>query len=386
MLPRLALLQGLSLAVLGAVFPYLALELTALGVSGLALTFAMTATPAMRLVLGPAWGMASDKTQGSPRVLLLAAGAGLFGCLALLGLPPSLALLGVLALGIGRTGSGPLVDGLTLRALEGNQEGYGRIRMWGSVGFLLAAFTAGMARDEGISPLWFGASAGAAMLLVVLSIPRPPAPKRTPPRLGPALRKLGTDPAFLLLLLASGLHFAGHAVYDSFFSVHLDAQGLDTKWVGVSVAIGVGIEVGVLAAGSWLLKRVGVRRLFLGAMLLAIPRWLLAAVSTSLLFTVAAHAVHGITFGAFWIAAVALIGERAPKHLRTSGLGLLSAAVGGVGSGLGNLGGSLIVDSGADTHQLFLFSLVLALLASGAAVLCLMAARRPAPAMAEVSP
>ena len=111
MLSRLALLQGLSLAMLGAVFPYLALELKALGVTGVALTLAMTATPAMRLVLGPAWGMASDKTQGSPLILLLAAGAALLGCLALLGLPPSLALLGVLALGIGRTGSGPLVDG-----------------------------------------------------------------------------------------------------------------------------------------------------------------------------------------------------------------------------------------------------------------------------------
>ncbi len=368
---------------LGAVFPYLALELKALGVTGLALTFAMTATPAMRLFLGPAWGVASDKTQGSPLILLLAAGSALVGCLALLGLPPSLALLGVLALGIGRTGSGPLVDGLTLRALGSQQDRYGRVRMWGSVGFLVAAFGAGLARDKGISPLWFGLAAGIGMVLVVLTIPRPPAPTKAPAKLGPALKKLGTDPAFVLLLVASAFHFAGHAVYDSFFSVHLDTQGFDSVWVGVAVTLGVGVEVGVLACGSWLLKRVGARKLLIGAMLLAIPRWLISASATSLFFTVGAQAVHGVTFGAFWIAAVALIGERAPKHLRTSGLGLLSAAVGGVGSGLGNLGGSLIVDSGMDTHRLFWLSSVLAVAASLAAAGCLVAARQPAPALEE---
>ena len=381
MLSRLALLQGLSLAMLGAVFPYLALELKALGVTGVALTLAMTATPAMRLVLGPAWGMASDKTQGSPLILLLAAGAALLGCLALLGLPPSLALLGVLALGIGRTGSGPLVDGLTLRTLEGQQDRYGRVRMWGSLGFLIAAFAAGLARDKGISPLWFGLAAGVGMVAVVLTLPRPPAPTKTSPKLGAALRKLSTDTGFVLLLVASAFHFSGHAVYDSFFSVHLNAQGFDTVWVGVAVTLGVGVEIAVLASGSWLLKRFGARKLLIGAMLLAIPRWVLSASATSLFFTVGAQVIHGVTFGAFWIAAVALVGERAPKHLRTSGLGLLSAAVGGVGSGLGNVGGSLIVDSGVDTHMLFWLSSGLAVVASAAAAGCLVASRRPAPAL-----
>lgn len=378
MLTRLAMLQGLSLAMLGAVFPYLALELQDRQVSGLALTVAMTATPALRLLLGPAWGLLSDRVNGATWVVMLAAGMALGGCLALLGLPPALALLGVLALGIGRTGSGPLVDGLTLTALKDRADDYGRVRLWGSVGFLIAAFGAGWGRDKGLSPLWLGSAAGLGMLVVAASLPKAAAPTGPRRRLLPALLSLGRDPGFLLLLLASGLHFAGHAVYDSFFSVHIDAQGHDSLWVGVAVILGVGVEVGVLALGPRLLARFGSHRLLLGAMLLALPRWVLSAWTDSLPLTIALQAVHGITFGAFWVAGVSLVQERAPKDLRTSGLGLLSAAVGGVGSGLGNLGGSLIVDSGADTHWLFAFSASMSSLAILAALACLRALRAPA--------
>ena len=77
--------------------------------------------------------------------------------------------------------------------------------------------------------------------------------------------------------------------------------------------------------------------------------------------------LHGITFGAFWIAAVALVSRRAPAEVATSAQGLLAAAVGGVGSAIGMTGSSLIVDMGTTT-DIYVAAQVVSLAALIAAV------------------
>ena len=76
---------------------------------------------------------------------------------------------------------------------------------------------------------------------------------------------------------------------------------------------------------------------------LAIPRWLLMTMITSPLLIVAVNTIHGISFGMFWIAGVALMSERAPAAVTTSAQGLLALAVGGIGSSVGVMGASWIV-------------------------------------------
>ncbi len=55
------------------------------------------------------------------------------------------------------------------------------------------------------------------------------------------------------------------------------------------------------------------------------------------------NAVHGITFGLFWIAGVALMSARAPQEVTTSAQALFALAVGGFGSTLGVVGASWVV-------------------------------------------
>ena len=60
-----------------------------------------------------------------------------------------------------------------------------------------------------------------------------------------------------------------------------------------------------------MLGRFGVERLLVGTMALAIPRWALMTILTSPVAIVAVNTVHGITFGMFWIAGVAIMSDRA---------------------------------------------------------------------------
>lgn len=368
---RLGLLQALSYATLGAVFPFLALELRERGISGLPLLLAMISAPVLRTLLGPVWGLASDRL-GRARPLVLVAGA-----LLLLGLtvaiPPlgtAAAVIGVVLLATGNAGIAPLVDAASLRAVDHDPGRYAGVRRWGSLGFLLAVLSAGGLRDVlELSPLVPGISLAGAFLLAAWGLPRGSPPSRPPlPR---GLLRAIRAPSPILLLLASATHFAGIAIYDGFFAVHLDALGHGMIWAGLATALGVGVEIGVFSlAGAWV-HRFGAPILLLAALSLNIPRWLMTAWLSDPVLLVSTQVVHGFTFGAFWVAAVVLLSRRVPRTLTGGAQGLLAAAVGGLGAGLGNAIGSLMVDR-VETSYMFMVAATLSLLAIGLAVASLL--------------
>ncbi len=372
---RLGLLQALAYAGIGAVFPYLALDLRGRGVAGVALVAALVAAPTLRLALGPAWGLATDRLGQTRAPVLLAGALVLIGLATLAPDWGAAAAVGAVWLvATGTSGLSPLVDAATLRAVDHDPSRYGAIRKWGSVGFLLAVFAAGALRDAwGVPPVLLGVVLTATFVLVAAGLPAGAAPDRPPSPL--ALLRALRAPAPLLLLAAAACHFAGIALYDGFFSVHLDALGHGTTWAGVAVALGVGVEVGVFAVAGPMVRRVGPPALLLTALGLNLPRWLLTAWFTDPVPLVATQAVHGFTFGAFWLATVLLLDRHVPRTMTGGAQGLLAAAVGGVGAGMGNLAGGAIVQL-LPTVWLFGTAAALAAAATVLAALALLADRR----------
>lgn len=375
---RLSLLQALSFGSMGAVFPFLALELRGAGLGGWALAIVMTSIPVLRVAVAPVWGWVSDRAGELRWPLMLGTGLAAAGVTVLVGLPAVAAFGGALLLATGRAGTAPLIEAGCVQATADRPGAYGRIRRWGSVGFILSVLIAGIVGDQtALSPLWIGVVFGVILVGVAAGMPRGTAPPTRVP-LTRALGRVLRDPALALLLVASALHFSTISLYDGFFAIHLESLGHGTTLVGIATLLGVGVEVGVLTASGWLLRRLGVAGLLVGAMALAVPRWALTAVVVDPVWLIGVQAVHGMVFGGFWIAAIALIGQRAPRDLSASAQGLMAAALGGVGAGIGNLLGSAIV-SNVDTAWLFVAAAVLSTLASTVAVGTVLAARRPPP-------
>lgn len=363
---RLSWLMALGLAPLGAIFPYMAKELRAWGVDGLTLTALMVMMPLTRVLLGPMWGTLADHWRDEARVLRWAALTSLLGLIALLALPASLAAVGLLLMIAGRAGIGPVLDGLTLRALGGDSGAYGKVRRWGSVGFLAAVGVAALLEDWfGLSPLKLGVLLSSAFCGMALFAPQAEPPPRAP--LWPAFKAMLGDPAMRWLLVGAALHYAPHSIYDTWFTLHVEDLGLRPALAGVAVALGVAVEVIVLGKSQAILARFGAERLFVASALLAIPRWLLTAWATAPWLVIGLQASHGFTFGAFWVSAVALVSRRAPAHLTNSAQGLLGAAVGGVGAALGASAGAVIGPYGS--AALFVLAAILAILSLGVQVL-----------------
>lgn len=348
---RLSALYALSFGALGAIYPYLALELRSAGASALVLVLALSAAPVSRLVGGPLWGALADRFRVEGRLLVLGAALALLGAI-LLAISPTLALPGALLLALGRAPLDTILEGLTLQAVGPDPVAYGRIRLWGSLGFLLAALLGGWLHDRaGPGPMALGAAL--SLVLLALALRTPPPRAFAPAAVGPALRALWRSPGVPWFLLAAALHFLSHAGATSFLGVHLASLGAPQRLTGLTVAVGVTVEIIVMARSKVIFARWSPDTVLLVSLLLGLPRWLGNALLPSPLAVVLLQALHGVTFGAFWVAAVAWIAARARPEIRTSAQALLGAAVAGVGALGGSVLGGWLIDV-STTDRMFL--------------------------------
>ncbi|MCB9742614.1 MAG: MFS transporter [Alphaproteobacteria bacterium] len=343
-LQRMPWLMGLTLGTMGAVMPFLAVELRARGLEGEALTLTLTAIPIARVFLGPLWGALADRYQAEGRTLQAASAVMAFGVAGLLFGPHALAWLAAMVFTFGNIGVIPVLDGLTVKALGGDASGYGRVRRWGSLGFLLLVLASGVFKDElGQSPLWLGLSAACVAAALTWTLPGAEAAPRV--AVWPALRRLAQDGALTLLLIAAALHMAGMSVYHLYYAVHAEDLGLSAGLTSAAISGGIVVEIALMSYAPALLRRLGPAPLFLLAAGVTLPRWLATAYVSSAAGQVALQLLHGVSFGAAWLGLVALVSQRAPKDIASSAQGLLGGTVGGLGAILGTACGGMLLDT-----------------------------------------
>jgi len=148
---RLRLFYFLCFASLGLYLPFLPPWLEARGVTGFSLGLILANLPALGLVAPPLFGLLADAFGLRGHLLRIAcAGAALaFAALALTPLVSGRALgftslfAAVLAFACFRAPIIPMVDVIALEEVKSGRATYPRIRIWGSIGFLITAVAAG---------------------------------------------------------------------------------------------------------------------------------------------------------------------------------------------------------------------------------------------------
>ena len=322
-------------AAFGAYLPFFPRWLEARGVEGLSMGAVSALVPAMGVVGPPAFGLLAD-TLGRRGSLLRVAclGAGLsMGVLAVaacagraLSLP--VICVAVLAYAVFRAPLTMLADVVALESVRAAGTTYGRVRLWGSVGFLLAVLAAGRALDPG-APGALPASIAALLLIAAC------AAWMLPARAGAArlpvvreARVLISAPAFATFLAVSLLSQVAHSSYDLCFSLHLRDLGATGGATGVAWALGVVCEVALMAFAEPLIARFGAPPLVAFALFGAAARWALLSSVRSLPALFALQPLHALSFALWWMASIAYIRGRAPAHALATAQGLFAAAVG----------------------------------------------------------
>ena len=180
---------GVAYLGLGSLVPFLALTLQERGVDGWVLTAALGALPLSRLVFGPLWSVLADRFQAPTRMVRWGAALSAVGAMMLVAVPPGAAVVfAMLVLAIGRAPAGPVLDGLTLKSLPDRQQ-YGRVRRWGSLGFMMGAVGVGWLVDyTAIGPLEVVAIVSVIFWGLSVAMPSSDAIERVP--IMPALKTL----------------------------------------------------------------------------------------------------------------------------------------------------------------------------------------------------
>lgn len=324
-----------AFALLGAYLPYFSLYLKSLGFSGVQIGILAAAVPMGKVFFGPLWAYLSDRLGSRRGVALvsISAATAAFGLAFGWATFPALCIV-LYAYAAVRAGQLPLVEATTLDLSEQRGWQYGRIRVWGSVGFVATALLLGPLFDR-VSIRYVLHAVLLLLLFNVVATARIPATRphaaRRGARLAPVLRR----PVVMVFFACAFLMQVSHGAYYGFFSIFMKDAGYRPFTIGLLWSLGVVAEMLTLIGASWLLRRLGVSGVITACLVLASVRWWSYAGSHWLPVLLGAQVLHAFTFGAFHVAAVTGTHRLFPEQLRASGQSIYSGVTFGAGSVVG---------------------------------------------------
>ena len=325
-------------ASLGVLIPYWSYYLLAQGFSPLEIGELMAIIMITKVISPNIWGWIADRYGHRLLIVRIGALCGFISFLTLLR-AESYAdyAFGMFLFSFFWNAVLPQFEAEALNHLGDRTHLYSSIRLWGSIGFVVAVALIGYLLDiHDDSAVLYG------MVILLLGIfisglfiheaGGTPHPIEHQP-----LRQLLFRKDVMALLGASLLAQASHGPYYTFYTIFMEQHGYSRASIGQLWALGVLVEVAIFMVMHRLLPRFGARNLFLVAMLLTALRWVLTALFPDYLVMVLfSQSLHAASFGVFHAVAIHLI----HKIFRGRNQGMGQALYGSLSFGLGGAIGS----------------------------------------------
>ena len=326
-------------AFVGMFAPYWSLYLQSIRFDAVQISILLSVQTVMRMIAPNLWGWLANHTGRRLLVVQLAALGGALCYLGVFFTTQFYGMLLVLALmSFFWSASMPLVEATTLTYLGKNTAHYGRIRSWGSVGFIAAVLGLGYLFDYiSISwLLWAGLFIMLGILFFSRLIPRTEVVAHHTD--SQPITRIVLQPQVLALFGACFLMSVAHGPYYTFYSIYLVEHGYAKSAVGWLWALGVICEIGVFFLMPWLMRRYSLPQILMVSLAAAVLRFSLIAWSVDTLpLLLLAQVLHAATFGAFHAAAVALIHHFFRGRHQSRGQALFGSLTYGAGGMIGGL-------------------------------------------------
>lgn len=338
----IALFYAAIFLFIGVHLPFWPVWLTEHGVAAAEIGILLSVSTWIRAFAPPLIAQIADRT-GKPKrliVLLLAATLGIYALFSLAhGFWPLLAIsvLGALTFGAVL----PLSENLAMRASHEHGFDYGRVRLWGSVTFIVGATFGGrllVGRETDFILTMMLAALGLS-LMASLTLPSL-APAKSQSACLPIAHLLSRR-VFIVFLLAAGLTQASHAAYYGFATLHWRAAGISNDVIGALWAEGVIAEVALFAFSGAIARKFGPIRLLALGVAAGLIRWCVLGLTTEIWALVAVQGLHALTFAATHLAAMHFLLRAVPASYSSTAQGLYS------GLGTGAMMGLAMIASGA---------------------------------------
>ncbi len=326
----------------GIFSPYLSLYFAARKFAVAEIAFLLSLSSVLR-ILGPyAWGLLADRSQRPERLVQYSAFLMIPFTAALnygssFGDPFVNYSIIMILLFFTSSAFGPIGEALAV-GLTGNDRGrYGRLRSFGSIGYIIAVIGMGPILDAvGIFSLpWWLLGASVVLFLITLTLPVSAIEKsRVVEPVMPLLRQPAVAAFFASAFLMVFAHFSLY----TFYSLYLERLGFTKSQIGLLWGVGVLAEIAMFYAQHRLFKAYSLQKLALSSLLIAAIRFaLIGAAGASVPLLVFAQLLHAVTFAVHHSASVALLNEWFSSAQRARAQALYIVVAYGMGGTLGAL-------------------------------------------------
>lgn len=327
-------------AFVGAYGPFFALYLQDRGFESVGIAILMAVGPVARIFVPNFWGWLADRYRARDRIQRAVAFVTPFIAAGLL-LHPGFAGMLVLLIAWSLFWSGllPLVEAGTMTVLRAHVGAYGRVRLWGSIGFILIVVGGGYLFDAiGVGVLeWAILVLLVLTALTVLVLPRDQVDAQPHGGSG-SIWTVFAKPGVAGMIGGFFLMQFAHGPYNTFYSIYLVEGGYTKTAVGWLWALGVVAEIVLFMWLPTILRRWRLDQILTACFAFAVVRFLLIAwARDSLAVLLFAQLMHAITFGAFHAAGIAATHRVFGDALRSRGQALYSSLGYGAGGACGTL-------------------------------------------------
>ncbi len=350
--PRLGLFYAAIFLLVGIQLPFWPVWLAGRGLGASEIGLVLGSALWLKVFINPLAGVLADR---SGRLRLVMVGFAIANLAGFVLFVPAYGFWSLFAINALTTAASsalmPLGDNLAITTAYDLKLDYGRIRVWGSVSFILGSLGAGALVAGQPSEIVLALLIGASGLNLVACLQLPG--RLRPPGRGMrgSWRRMLLDPRLLLFLAAATAIQTSHSVYYGFGTLHWRSLGYSGETIGVLWAEGVIAEIALFTLGAPLVERLGPARLLVLAGSAGIVRWGLTAEAVQLPALLVLQLLHALTFGAAHLAAMHFLARALPPELSATGQSLYSVIVSGIGSGLVMaLSGRLYAQIGAEAY------------------------------------
>lgn len=338
---RLARFYFIYYFFVGAFVPYWGLYLKSEQFSPADIGILMSLFQISRIFAPNFWGWLADHTGKRAQWIRLTAFLGLCGFTAVFWAHGFYWLFFVMAaLSLFTSSTLPLAESLTLAHLATTNGHYSRIRMWGSLGFIVAAVILGFLIDfSGIhSLLWFLLIVQITMFALTFTLPDAKVQAHAHDHF--SIWQVIRQPNVLALLIGCALMVTAHGVLYNFYSIYLSDHGYSKGLIGLLWSVGVICEIGIFMLMPKIMARFSLKTILLVSLALAVLRFSMIGVAVdNIVLLVLAQTLHAATFGSFHAASVEVVTQFFNGRHQAKGQAIYNSVAYGIGGTIGGVAG-----------------------------------------------
>ena len=331
----------------GVFSPYASLYFADRGLSVTQIGILMSLMQVMRIFGPNVWGWVADQSRRRVLVLrLTSVAAALTFCGMFVGQSFMFFFALMVTVNLFTSAQGPISEALMLSSMRGDLTHYGRVRLWGSVGFIVLVTLSGYALDwQGIELMpWIALLMLVMVTSVTFSLHEEPATQHAQP--SNSVRELLSRKSVLSFFASTFLMIAAHSSLYVYYSLYLSDMGYSKSVIGLMWSLGVIAEILFFFYQAPLFRRFGVRKLMLFSLAIAVIRFLMIGWGAqSLAILLVAQVLHAATFGVHHSASVATLQRWFAGSLQARGQALYIS----ISYGLGGTVGGLLLSACWDT-------------------------------------